>query len=117
MKKSFERWIRNLRTPRSRPEDRSDLRDELVALASDLAVETDFEPLMTRMCGRMRRLVGCENFSQPGDVFLRGAIHQKGVGQGQDFFKFVVFRIHECRYSRFRPNLWSIQSANVRRTR
>jgi signal transduction histidine kinase/CheY-like chemotaxis protein len=63
MKKSFERWIRNLRTPRSRPEDRSDLRDELVALASDLAVETDFEPLMTRMCGRMRRLVGCDRCS------------------------------------------------------
>jgi signal transduction histidine kinase len=63
MKEFLERWTEKLRNRRSQSDERVDLRNELVALASDLAVETDFESLMPRMCDRIRRLVGCDRCS------------------------------------------------------
>jgi len=63
MKKFFERWVQKFRTRGPRTDGRADLREELVALASDLVIETDYESLMTRMCDRIRRLVGCDRCS------------------------------------------------------
>jgi GAF domain-containing protein len=63
MKEFLERWMQRFRTRGPQTDGRADLRDELVALASDLVVETDYESLMTRMCDRIRRLVGCDRCS------------------------------------------------------
>lgn len=63
MKSIFEQWIQKLRSRLSPPDDSRFLREELVALSSDLVLEDSFDSLMNRMCIRTRRLIGCDRCS------------------------------------------------------
>lgn len=93
MKRNFSQWIETLRSWRKRPANSVDLRSELVALASDLAVEDDFESLMSRIADRTRRVVGCDRSSI---FFLEDGAYQPRFNSGyppdlaRDFPKYSV---------------------------